>query len=1071
MIRGSIRRPVAISMTYLTLVALGIGAWTRLPIEFLPNTSLPRLSVTASWGSSVAEAVERFVTAPLESEIQLVRGVDKVTSTSSKGTSSINVTFARGTDMNFARLELSERLNAMTNGRLPAGATVRVSQYIPTNVPGADQTFLSYQVNGPYSLEALYAHTEKVIKPALEDLEGVAAVTISGGGNSRLIRVELDGNKLTALGIQPTDITQRVAELEYVKEVGLVDEGGIERTVTIRQRVDSAPDIRNLVISERGGRLVRVADVGRVLDTYSDPTSYHRIDGFPVVTFTVEREPRSNAVDVAERVKAALDSLRPLHPQGVRLFKLADQSVNIRTQLEDLRDRAVISAAIIFFVLLLFLGSMRSTAIVFSTIAFSILIALICIYLIGYSLNVFTLMGLAMGFGLVVDDAIVVLENIYRRWKLGEPAMRAAENGSREVVLAVVASTLTTVVVLIPFVYLQGELRIYYLPLAIVVGFSILASQFVAFTFIPALAARLLGTNRLATAAAGPATAAVIGGGAHESSVVGDAARPEETRSWYVRLYAGLLGVTLRFPWIAVVLTAGMLYGSYHYFNKYVTRGRWYGSYNARSTISIRIGMPEGEDIAQTDELARFFEDKLRLMPEVERFETSIPNNTSASILVSFPDSLEYTWVPQAIYDQIAAFAVNFAGPSISVSGSGKSFSTGGGSYSIGSQRITVYGYNFEKVRDLAQDIAQRVMSQPRVPPASVDFSGTGSGYNSRATELYMRVDRRRLALHNLSVSGFISRVQAALSQDAALQGAPLNVGGDEVRFDVKIAGFRKLDVDHLLDMLIPSGSDQFRIADVATIEERKSPSTITRENQRYHRYVSYEFRGPQKLADRTRRAIVSATLVPDGFSVIGDSDYSLDTSEQTQIYGVLSISLVLIFMVTAALFESIKQPLIVLLTVPMALIGVFLLFFNINASFTREAYIGVIMMGGIVVKNAILLVDRVNQLRRTHHLPLESALVHGTLDRVRPILMTSTVTIAGVLPLVLFSENANANIWNAFGYALMGGLTSSTILVLSVSPAIYLLFERRAERRRLRRAAASAADSPHPAADAPAPA
>ena len=254
------------------------------------------------------------------------------------------------------------------------------------------------------------------------------------------------------------------------------------------------------------------------------------------------------------------------------------------------------------------------------------------------------------------------------------------------------------------------------------------------------------------------------------------------------------------------------------------------------------------------------------------------------------------------------------------------------------------------------------------------------------------------------------------------------------------------------------------RLGDVATIGDRDVLNVILREDQQYQRSVRYEFRGPRKLGDRIRDVVIGATDLPDGYRIEGQQEWSWSDDEQKQIYTVLALSLVLVFMVTSALFESLRQPISVLLTVPMALIGVFLMFFFTEASFTREAYIGVIMMGGIVVNNAILLVDHVNQLRRRDGIPLMDAVVRGTLERVRPILMTSATTIFGLLPLVVLSETVNANIWNALGYALIGGLASSTLFVLTVTPALYVLFERGPEARRVARAEiAAGAPAPVP--------
>jgi hydrophobic/amphiphilic exporter-1 (mainly G- bacteria), HAE1 family len=276
---------------------------------------------------------------------------------------------------------------------------------------------------------------------------------------------------------------------------------------------------------------------------------------------------------------------------------------------------------------------------------------------------------------------------------------------------------------------------------------------------------------------------------------------------------------------------------------------------------------------------------------------------------------------------------------------------------------------------------------------------------------------------------------------------------GEELQFAVKLEGNRQIDLLELQDLLLPSRTGSaVRLGEVARLEERAVLARIQREDQRYIRYVSYEFRGPTRLGDRVQEVVIENTFLPPGYSIETGTAWRWDDEEKRQIYGVLAIAILLIFMVTAALFESVRQPLTVLLAVPMALVGVFLIFFYTGASFTREAYVGVIMMGGVVVNNAILLVDHVNHLRRVDGMELMSATLRGTLERVRPILMTSTTTIMGLLPLVLFSQSANENIWNALAYALIGGLASSTVLVLTVTPALYLLFERKPEERRLAR-------------------
>ncbi len=406
MIRLSIRRPVGVAMAYLAVALLGVAAWRNVPIELLPDTRLPRLTVTANWRGASPETIEAFLTSPVEATIQQVPGVEKVTSESFEeqgtGRARIEVQFARDTDMDFARLELSERLSTLQEELPPGVRGLTVSPYVPREFAAqAGRAFLRYTFTGPYTLEALRAYLEDEVVPELTRVEGVGVVNVYGG-RARLLEVELDEDRIASLGLSPGVVLQRIADLDLVREAGVVRRADRRWTVTIRNRPGSARDVRDAVLTVAAGRLVRVSDVAVVRDTFEEPRQYYRIDGRPAVAFEVFKEIGANTVEVADRVKARVEALRPRLPAGARLILDEDESLDIRKQLTDLRYRALVSAGVIFLVLLTFLRSFRSAGIVFATIAFSVLIALNLIYFGGLTLNLLTLMGLAMGFGLIV---------------------------------------------------------------------------------------------------------------------------------------------------------------------------------------------------------------------------------------------------------------------------------------------------------------------------------------------------------------------------------------------------------------------------------------------------------------------------------------------------------------------------------------------------------------------------------------------------------------------------------------------------------------------------------------------
>ncbi|HEM46328.1 MAG TPA: efflux RND transporter permease subunit, partial [Alphaproteobacteria bacterium] len=506
----------------------------------------------------------------------------------------------------------------------------------------------SYLLRGSYTEARLAEIGEEEIEPAIEAVDGVAGVFVQGS-RDREVAIELDRDRLEALGLRPSQVSNQIAELSRVRAPGSLVLEGRQYSLAVRTRVESVTELESLVIEQRPEGAILLRDVGTVRETIAEPTSYFRINGQPTIRVSVQRESGTNAVAVAAAVKQVVDRLRERMPPSVLLELDADESREIGNQLTDLRLRALAAAVVIFLVLMLFLRSLGAVLIVFATIGFSTLIAINLLYLGGFSLNVLTLAGLAWGFGLIVDNGIVVLENVERHSGAGEPPPEAARRGARQVVLPVVAATATTAIVLVPFLFMQGDLRLYYLPLGFAVGFSILASLFVAFTFVPTMTARLYGKQAAAT---------------HD-------VREGRGAAWYIRGYRSLLELSLDHPFVVALLCAAALGGSWWLFDNHVTRGTiWRGLWGQDTYISVNIQFPRGAGLERTDELTRSFEERIASMPEVERYVTQVMPQV-ANIRITFPKELENTQIPVAIKEQMVAYSYQFTGAEVRVYGYG----------------------------------------------------------------------------------------------------------------------------------------------------------------------------------------------------------------------------------------------------------------------------------------------------------------------------------------------------------------------------------------------------------------
>jgi len=1019
-IEHSVKRPVAVGMICLVVLATGLSSLFRLPLEISPNVEFPRLTITSTWPGTSPEIMEAFVTSPLEGAANTVSNVKEIESVTEEGVSRVEIKFVRDVDMNFAAMELNEKLSQIRLD-LPLGASQpQISKYVPRDFR-QDKSFFSIRISGPYSVQILRKFGLKKIKPVFLGIAGIAEVSVIGG-KDRALKIVLDKGALRNFGLKASQVQMAINSLGKRLSVGAVSEGKCRMILFVDNPVDDVIEIENITLKNFKGTEIKLKDVGKVKDAFADPENLSRINGQPAVVVNIAKEVGHNSIKVADTIIEKLESLTKVLPAGLTLTILTDRSQDIRTNLKGLGQRAFFSVLVIFLVLLMFLHSFKAPLIILSTIFFSVLFTFNLFILAKMTLNLLTLAGLALGFGMLVDNAIVVVENISRHNKAGAPIKIAAVKASSEVVMPIIAATMTTLAAFIPFLYLTGELRLYYLPFTLAVGMSLISSLIVAFTLTPTLTARM-----------------------HTQSKVRQISDQEfKPLAWF----KNFLKMVLHHRGLTFFITLIIMAVSIWIFVKYVPQGKIY-RYKARSGETLRafFSLPRGSRLQLADKLMKRFEEKALGKPYVEKVVTSVGKQRS-SMVVSFPKEILNTAYPYMLREQLASVCTNMAGINLGVSGFGDPIYISGNSMSsnYGSNRLQILGYNYNKVKQIAIHIAERLKRNVRVKSVNIDASSYwGSGDMS---EVVLRLKREQLGRYNLSPGQLLSMIQKHLR--SRLGRNSIKIGLESLDYGLKFESQEEFTIDDLKNLLIPLATgESLRMSDVSYIDKQKTMGRIERKNQQYLRVLSFDFRGPWKLAQKLEKNILETTHLPPGYKIQKREYTWMTETEKSQIYYVMAISLFLVFLVTAGLFESFLHPLLILITVPLSLAGVFLIFYFTGTNFDRSAYIGVVLLAGIVVNDSILLVDHIN-LERKNGLGIIDAVIAGAADRMRPILMTTFTTIGGLLPLVLLNEGQN--MWYSLALATIGGLIASTTLVLTVIPALYVTFEKSLEVARRRK-------------------
>jgi multidrug efflux pump subunit AcrB len=996
MISWAARRPAVVWASCAALLLAGGVAFVRLPLAARTSVELPQLEITASWPGASAELVEMYLTSPMEAAVQSVRGVRKTSSESIEGEASIRADLDPDTDVQLARLGILERMEVLRPEFPPGAASPQVQNFVPDELE--EEPLLRYGVTGPYTPGSLSRIVREKVEPQVSAVPGVARARATNVAQIG-VAVTYDARLLRELGIAPAALQSALRDSRLVQALGEEQQGATERHVVLRDQPEAMEQLADLPVPGAGGRVYRLGEFATIRVDEDDRGYFYRIDGQTAVSLSVSRLPGADAIKTAERVRELMDELAPALPPGIRVNVLSDESVALREQLDELLLRGGIAFAAVMLVLALTLRNAKSVALVMGSAAVSIAGTALGLYLLDIPANLLTLAGLGMGIGVLVQNGLVVVERLR---SVPDTAEGRAAAGVR-ILPAVAGSTLTTAVVLFPFLYLQGNARAAFIPFAAAFALALGWSVLTALVMVPALGA---------------------GHGMHQAGWP----RLRRAYEWVVERLARRRWVTLG---ITTVVLGVLAWGFVKKVPKSSFGGFWFGQ---RTTLGVNLSFPRGSDPESLDRGMHEFESIAVGVPGVEQVMTQ-GRPDGAGMRVVFEDEAGLGPLPYELQEALTQRALLIGGAQVSVQGRGPGFYGGGGAGGSTSYRIKILGYSFSGVEALAKDFQRRLERIPRVRNVNIN-AGSFFG-RERVVTVSLEPDRDALARYGITAADFASAVSREVRGPVGAQ--RLEIAGEEIQVTLKSAGTRDRTLDNLREALIPNSTGTpVRLGDLARVEEREGLSAISREDQQYVRIVGYEFRGPPKLANRTHTAFMKSISVPAGYWV-GDDEFAWGSDESSKgLWLVFGIGVALVLLSVAMVFDSVWAAAMVFLSLPIALGGVVAAFWVAESAFTREAAVGVILVVGLAVNQSILLIDAALERRRAQGARRGlgvADVVAAAGERSGMIVLVTLTTIASLIPLAVGTEADS--LFGAIALATAGGTVFGTIAALFVVPAM----------------------------------
>lgn len=1052
----SVKAPVKITMIFLLIVLLGLVSCDRLPINLFPDIQAPRITTEVRTGGLSPQEIERRIAQPFERALYTVRGVVDVKSISRADTAILITEFTWDSPMDYAFLDVKKAVAEVQRNLSDDIQSVSVLRYDPNARPIIT---LSLVGDKDTDQEELLQLAKKVLEPQFERIEGVASVVITGGEERELL-IALNETKMLADSLDVKQVIAAIQNANINASGGWIDEGARRYLLKAVGELNSIDEIADITVGRRGSVPIQLGEIAVIQYVPKEKKNIVRFDGKPAVGMAFYKESLGNTVGVAAKVVEEIKRLEKMLPKGLKLIVAQDQSTFIKSSISEVTSNAIAGGVLAIVVLFFFLRDLRSTSIIALAIPISIVATFNLMYFLDLSLNLMTLGGLALGVGMLVDNAIVALENIHRLHTQGLDARAASIQGSREVAGALIASTLTTVVVFLPIVYVHGVAGLLFKEQALTVSFSLIASLVVAILLIPLMAYWLYHasetlrpkTPESSSLAESPVIPVSQATSASESPA---AASPVPTsrghndeplaRDFLARVYAGTLRWSLSHRFLVFAMGGASLAVA-----AVIGRGipQEFFPKTPQKEIRLRLVLPPSATIESTDDTAKVVEANLKSLEPVidhvyvrlgETEEQSSSNledpdgPNTAEVIIRMKDTDKPTTVALAaglegftsldLIDRMEAplerlpdvrsqFEAEQGGIMDLIGGAGAPL------------LIEIRGPESDMLTSLADQLWRKIKDLPGLANARTNIT-------QGAPEALLHLDNTAMAAYGFDTRSLASAVSDRLQGSVA--STMKNESGDT---DIRVRITKEQEtVSALKEMVFqsPTGA-RVPLGALAEIAVHRGPREIVRRRQERVAYVMADL-DRIRLSEAIERVqtVVTADMLPRGYTLAFTGEQQQKREAFGRLGFALVLSVVLVYMVMASIFESFLQPFLILVTIPLSGIGVVIGLAMAGQSLNVMAMIGIILLGGIVVNNAIVLLDRVNQLRARGFDRIES-LVIGSTQRLRPVLMTSATTILGLIPLAL-GIGEGAELRQAMAISVIGGMTSSTILTLIVIP------------------------------------